>query len=148
MYATSQPPKNVWRSCSKEGKAVRVRKRFNVDEAEVTDRIKSAIGKPVRYKYPPGESPRFGVLEDRAVLRSNAAYLNEVPYWDVVDLIEFGREKWLRVGYYRMPKQGKLHWASQTTLTDRIGTWEKLLVHAAREKPWFREMLERVMATV
>jgi hypothetical protein len=78
--------------------------------------------------------------------RSNARYPDEVPYWDVVDLIVFDGEKepWLRFGYYRMPKN-RLNWASQTTLTDRVKTWKRLMVQTAKEKQWFRQLLEEVM---
>ncbi|MEK7806557.1 MAG: hypothetical protein AAB528_02390, partial [Chloroflexota bacterium] len=70
-----------------------------------------------------------------------------VPYWDVVDLIEFPDEPyshWIRIGYYRKPKD-RLNWASQTTITEPVEIWRKLLVHAAQEKEWFRNLLEDVM---
>jgi hypothetical protein len=70
-----------------------------------------------------------------------------VPYWDVIDLIEFPGEpepKWIRIGYYRKPKD-KLVFASQTTITEPIETWKGLLFHAAKEKAWFRELIEHVM---
>jgi hypothetical protein len=69
-----------------------------------------------------------------------------VPYWDVVDLIEFPGEKepeWIRIGYYRKPKD-RLVWGSQTTITEPISVWKRLLVEAAKEKKWFRDMLEDV----
>ena len=62
-----------------------------------------------------------------------------MPYGDVVDLIEFPDEpqpEWIRIGYYRKPKD-RLVWASQTTITEPVETWKELLVHAAKEKMWF-----------
>jgi len=70
-----------------------------------------------------------------------------VPYWDVVDLIEFEGEaerEWIRIGYYRRPKD-RLVWASHTTITEPIGVWKRVLVQAAREKPWFLKLLREVM---
>jgi hypothetical protein len=65
----------------------------------------------------------------------------------VVDLIEFGEEKepmWLRIGYYRKPGK-RLNWGSQTTITEPISIWKKIFVSAAKEKKWFRDLLEDVM---
>jgi hypothetical protein len=120
--------------------------RRRINETQILERIRKPIGRPVTFTYPAGENPRRGILKDRAVMRSNAGYRDEVPYWDVVDLIEFHgeTESWLRFGYYRMPKD-RLNWASQTTLSDRIETWKRLMVQAAREKQWFRDLLEEVM---
>ena len=120
--------------------------RRQINEAEIIEKISKPIGRRVSFKYPAGEKPRRGILKDRAILRSNAGYPSEVPYWDVVDLIQFEGEKkpWLRFGYYRMPKD-RLNWASQTTLCDRSKTWKRLLVKAAREKQWFRNLLKEVM---
>ena len=70
-----------------------------------------------------------------------------VPYWDVVDLIEFPEEpepEWIRIGYYRKPHD-HLVWGSQTTITEPIEIWIKLLVKAANEKPWFKKLLNDVM---
>jgi hypothetical protein len=70
-----------------------------------------------------------------------------VPHWDVVDLIEFkGQQKqeWVRIGYYRKPGQ-TLNWGSQTTITEPLSIWKKILVNAAREKKWFRILLEDVL---
>lgn len=50
----------------------------------------------------------------------------------------------VRIGYYRKPKD-RLHWASQTTITEPLSIWKKMLVKAAREKKWFRELLNDVM---
>ena len=117
------------------------------DEAKVLDEIRSKVGNKVSFKYPGGEGDKRGVLIDRSVVAST----NEpgtVPYWDVVDLIEFKGEKepeWIRIGYYRKPKN-KLNWGSQTTITEPISIWKKILLNAAREKKWFRALLEDVMA--
>jgi hypothetical protein len=82
-------------------------------------------------------------LKDRYVLPAQGAR-SGVPYWDVVDLIEFPREAepvWIRIGYYRMPKD-RLVWGSQTTITEPIAVWRSLLTNAAKGKPWFRKLLE------
>ncbi len=109
-------------------------------------KILSCIGKKVSFRYPGNEGDKFGVLKDRAVVE-NTNNVSDVPYWDVVDLIEFKGEKepqWIRIGYYRKPKQS-LNWGSQTTITEPISIWKKILVNAAREKKWFRKLLEDVM---
>jgi hypothetical protein len=51
----------------------------------------------------------------------------------------------MRIGYYRKPKSGHLTWGSQTTITEPITVWKKLLVQTAREKPWFMGLLNDVM---
>jgi hypothetical protein len=118
------------------------------DENQVViQRILARKGKVVHYKCPGNEGHRKGVLKDRVVMRSNPDPVRGVPYWDVVDLIEFLNEdgsKWIRVGYYRKPGD-RLVWVSQTTLTDRVSNWKKLFVKAASEKTWFRELLNDVM---
>ncbi len=112
-------------------------------------RILSCIGRGVSFKYPGNEGDKHGILKDRAVVEST----NEsgaVPYWDVVDLIEFKDEKeseWIRTGYYRKPKH-RLNWGSQTTITEPVSIWKRILVNAAKEKKWFRNLLEDVMIEV
>ena len=107
-------------------------------------RILSCIGERVSFKYPEGD--KHGILKDRVVVEST----NEsgaVPYWDVVDLIEFKDEKepeWIRIGYYRKLKH-TLNWGSQTTITEPVSIWKRILVNAAQEKKWFRDLLEDVM---
>jgi hypothetical protein len=54
--------------------------------------------------------------------------------------------EWIRIGYYRLPKEDRLVWASQTTITEPVGVWKRILVHAASEKPWFLELLREVIA--
>ena len=117
-----------------------------IDEVAIGEKLQKPVGKKVFFRFP--EGLKTGILEDRCSVRANAAY-DEVPYWDVIDLIKFDGEDspWLRVGYYRTAKDTPF-WASQTTLTDRMETWEELMVKAAREKPWFRSLLERVMKRV
>jgi hypothetical protein len=113
----------------------------------VISQILSRVGKRVSFQYPGNEGRRDGILRDRSVTRANPDEPG-VPYWDVVDLIEFpGRseKEWIRIGYYRKPHD-HLVWASQTTITEPISAWKRLMVHAAREKPWFRKLLEDVMA--
>ena len=103
------------------------------------------IGKSVDFTYPAGEAKRSGVLKDRFVERANPGAIG-VPYCGVVDFIEFPEEQreWIRFGYYRKPGD-HLIWASQTTSTFPIETWKRLFVKAAREKPWFRKLLDDVM---
>jgi hypothetical protein len=107
-------------------------------------KILSRIGTKVNYKYPGDEKSQHGVLKDRSVFESQ--YPGDVPYWDVVDLIEFEGEKepeCIRIGYYRKP--GKtLNWGSQTTITETVSGWKGMLVKAAQEKKWFRDLLEEV----
>lgn len=108
--------------------------------------ILSRIGKKVSFKYPENEGEKHVILKDRAVVKSNSEG-SEVPYWDVIDLIEFKGEKepeWMRIGYYRKPKD-RLNWGSQTTITEPISVWKNLLINTAREKKWFRDLLEDVM---
>lgn len=90
-----------------------------------------------------------GYLVDRAVVESDPdAKPDDVHYWDVVDLIEFKNEKnlrWIRLGYYRVVK-GSLRWAAQTTLTEPVETWKRVLIEAANQKSWFRDLLVEVVA--
>ncbi len=110
----------------------------------IMEKILSRIGKKAIFVYPAGEKTLTGILKDRVVMLANADELDRVPYWDVVDLIQFNDqpEPWLRFGYYRMPKN-RLNWASQTTLTEPLSTWGKLL-GKAREKSWLRELLQGI----
>jgi len=109
----------------------------------VLNKIRAPIGEKGCFKYP-GGGEKHGILKDRAVVESRN------PYWDVVDLIEFQGEEepeWIRIGYYayyRMPED-KLQWCSQTTITEPVSIWKRILVNAAREKAWFRDLLEGVM---
>ncbi len=112
---------------------------------EIT-KILSCIGRKVSFKYPGNEGDKHGILKDRSVVKSSNA-TGKVPYWDVVDLIEFKGEEepeWIRIGYYRKPKR-KLNWGSQTTITEPISIWKKILINAAREKKWFRDLIEEVV---
>ena len=109
-------------------------------------KILSRIGTKVSFKIPGEEADKHGILKDRTVVESTNAP-GAVPYWDVVDLIEFKGEEepeWIRIGYYRKPKD-KLIYGSQTTITEPISIWKRILVNAAREKKWFRDLLEDVM---
>lgn len=112
---------------------------------DVESKILSRIGKRVKFNYPKGEGTYYGKLKDRCVLRVPS--WTGVPYWDVVDLIEFEEPKRfeaIRFGYYRL-KNGKLKWASQTTLTEPIEVYKKLFVKAAKEKEWFKKFLKEVL---
>jgi hypothetical protein len=117
-------------------------------QAAATDILKR-VGKPVCFGYTGMEGSKAGVLVDRAVLYSRVGS-SGVPYWDIVDLIRFPTEpetEWMRIGYYR--KAGnKLVFAGQTTITEPLAIWKQLLVHAAREKPWFKALLEEVMREI
>jgi hypothetical protein len=109
-----------------------------MNERAVISKIREAVGKRVAFHYPGKEKHKHGHLVERAVVRSNPGERG-VPYWDVVDLIEFPEEKkpkWIRIGYYRMPKN-RLQWGSQTTITETIETWKRVLVAAAKEKNGF-----------
>jgi hypothetical protein len=114
---------------------------------DVLGKIMRAVGGQVAFHYPGNEGRAQGTLKDRHVLASGRA---GVPYWDVVDLIEFPEEPettWIRIGYYRKPGD-RLVWGSQTTIAEPIGTWRELLAGAAKSKPWFRELLEQVLDEV
>lgn len=109
-------------------------------------KILSRIGSKVSFNYPGNEGDKRGILKDRTVIESINA-LGLVPYWDVVDLIEFEGEdepEWIRIGYYRKPKE-TLNWGSQTTITEPVSVWKRILVSAAREKKWFRDLLDDVI---
>lgn len=102
------------------------------------------IGKKVSFRYP--EGIRQGILKDRAVITSNPHFTG-VPYWDVIDLIEFKDDPepyWIRIGYYRKPKD-RLVFAGQTTITEPVSVWKEIFVKGCREKSWFRELFEDIM---
>ena len=110
------------------------------------DRILSKIGKKVEFTFPPEEGDKRGILRDRAVFESN--YVGKVPYWDVVDLIEFEGQAeldFIRITYYRKKPGQPLNFAGQRSITEPISVWRKMLVSVAREKKWFRSLLEDVM---
>jgi hypothetical protein len=83
------------------------------------EKILNRIGKSVTYEYPGSEGKRRGVLRDRTVL-SAGRNPTGVHYWHIVDLIDFSdhKEPWIRIGYYRKPKD-RLVFAGQTTSTHR-----------------------------
>jgi hypothetical protein len=110
-------------------------------DAALENRILSKIGTRVRFKYPEAPNPTFGVLRDRVVIQSQPN-AQGIPYWDVIDLIEFPdtpEPMWMRVGYYRFVN-GRLNWGSQTTLTDPLSVWLKLFTKA-KTRPWFAPLL-------
>jgi len=114
----------------------------------IIGRIMKAIGRKVSFQYP--EKHISGRLIDRAIVESNPdRKVKDVPYWDVVDLIEFKKEenpKWIRIGYYRVLKGDRLQWGSQTTIAEPVETWKRILIEAANQKPWFRDLLMSVAA--
>lgn len=136
----------LWRGrCADSVKTILPGETDNMKTDEI-HRILSCIGNPVKFKYPGNEGDKCGVLKDRVVVESTND-LGTVPYWDVVDLIEFDSERepeWIRIGYYRKPKS-KLNWGSQTTITEPISIWKRILVNAVREKKWFRDLLQDVL---
>jgi hypothetical protein len=108
------------------------------------EKICSKKGKKVKFSYPGKEGRKQGVLKDRmpiVIPKADGA----VPYCDVVDLIEFDgiRQKWIRFGYYR--KKKALNWGSQTTLTEPISIWKKIIIDTAKEKIWFRRLLKEII---
>lgn len=113
---------------------------MNADEKKILSRI----GEPVVYNYPGDEGERRGVLADRYVI-STSPNPTGIRYWHIVDLIRFSgyRESWIRIGYYRKAKS-RLVFAGQTTSTHRVSQWRRLLVQAAKEKRWFRKLLDDV----
>ena len=125
-----------------------VRKVITDDSKDpIIRRILGRIGKRVNFKFPANEKSRSGKLVDRAVVRSIPG-TRGVQYWDVVDLITFQNKtnpEWIRIGYYRA-HNGRLQWGSQTTITEPIMTWKRVLIKAAKQKPWFRDLLISVVA--
>jgi hypothetical protein len=107
--------------------------------------IRSRVGNRVSFRYPGDEGEKTGVLKDRTVVPSITPP-GAVPYWDVIDLLEFEgqSEPWMRIGYYRKPKD-RLNWGSQTTITEPLSVWKRLMVTAARDKKWFRDLLDDVI---
>ncbi len=110
----------------------------------VKNKIMEQVGKPVIFDCGLDEKHLQGKLLDRIVMHANPEEPDRVPCWDVVDLIQFGEKRWLRFGYYRMPKDHLL-WCAQTTLTEPLETLKGLLIKAARKKSWFREFLEDIL---
>ena len=95
-------------------------------------KIMAAEGKPVTFTYP----TRRGVRRSRGVLRSRRiAWADRKPrkggalYADVVDIITFEgrREPRLRIGYYLRGPDGTQRWGSQTTITERLLIWRRIL---------------------
>lgn len=115
----------------------------------VEEQILRDLGrKRVRFAYPGVEGVLNGTLKDRCVLAAGTN-IGGVPYWDVIDLITFDgqTEPFMRIGYFRKPVN-RLVWGSQTTITEPLSTWKDLFVEAARNKEWFRGLLEEVMSEV
>ena len=70
-------------------------------ETDVVKKILSCINKPVLFRFPGSEGKKCGILEDRVVVLSRDEKTH-IPYWDVVDLINFPDERekrWIRIGY-------------------------------------------------
>ena len=112
------------------------------------EKILSCIGQPVRFNYPEG-IVKIGILKDRSVTESGHLVSGDTEsafYWDVVDLIEFEGESepMMRITYYRK-LNGRLVFAGQTTITEPISTWKRMLLDTAQKKAWFRDLLQGVM---
>ncbi|HXL79838.1 MAG TPA: hypothetical protein VN951_03095 [Pyrinomonadaceae bacterium] len=108
---------------------------------ELVERMLRPLNQPVSFTYPGTDGPLRGILKDRAVIRGGDAA--GAKYWDVVDLIEFGRkrsDRCMRISYYRQVGD-RLGWAGQTSITEPLYVWKRMFVQAALEKPWFRELL-------
>ncbi len=109
----------------------------------IIKKILNAIDKPVSYQFPRSEGRREGILKDRAFVKISTGATG-VPYWDVIDLIRFPNgPDWIRIGYFRQIGE-RLVWGSQTTFTGPKKEWKKLLIKAAKEKTWFRDLLKEV----
>lgn len=102
-----------------------------------------------KFTYPE-KSPGGGKITMRGVLKDRVALPTKsitgiTDFWDVIDLIEFewkGQTKTaVRFGYYRRGADGKLRWGSQTTLTEGTDILRDLFRKAAKEKPWFRQLI-------
>ena len=111
----------------------------------MVEKMKRKIRQRVDCRFPTGEGDKSGILEDRAIIMSNPGTAG-VPYWDVVDQIRFAGEPelWMRIGYYRQVGE-ELRWGSQTTLMEPMTVWKRLFVEAAKQKPWFRDLLEEAV---
>jgi hypothetical protein len=108
---------------------------------QIIDKIERRIGQSV--SFPKKQGDKDGFLKDRVVVPSWVE--TDARYFSVVDLIQWQdeREDALRFGYYEFDDQ--LHWVNRP-LTDAVSRWKKFLVKAAKEKPWFRNLLQEVMA--
>jgi hypothetical protein len=116
----------------------------HVWEMRVDHWILSRVGQKVAFKPP---AKKQGTLKDRAVVAS-ANVPGKVPYWDVVDRIQFEGDEdpeWIRISYYLTDNQGLLTWGGQTSITEPVAVWKTILLQAAREKKWFRDLLQDVM---
>ena len=105
-------------------------------EAEVLAHLHARVGKRVLFTYPAAEGTRRGRIVDSVVVPGSKT--RGVPYYDVVDLIDFEGEpeRWMRISYYRHLPDGRLLFAGQTSITEPLSVWTRLL-SAARERPWF-----------
>ncbi len=93
-------------------------------------KIMAAVGKRVAFKYPAPEPTARGVLRSRRIAWTDPAPRpSGARYCDVVDIIKLDgqTEPWLRVGYYRLPRNGKQRWASQTTICEPLSVWRHIL---------------------
>jgi len=94
-------------------------------DEEIQRQILSRVGQRVNFTYPGTEGSLGGVLKERIVIKGGIGASPDIPYWDVVDLIEFegtAEPLCMRVGYYRY-SGGRLNWGSQTTLTEPLSVW-------------------------
>ena len=113
-------------------------------DEEIQRQILSRVGQRVNFTYPGTEGSLGGVLKERIVIKGGIGASPDIPYWDVVDLIEFegtAEPLCMRVGYYRY-SGGRLNWGSQTTLTEPLSVWRQLFT-SAKAQPWFADLLQR-----
>ena len=114
---------------------------------EIERRILERIGSQVSFQYAEPKLSREGELADRVTLNPYPGSTDDISYWNVIDLIRFPDEtekEWMRVSYYKN-SGSRLVWGGMTALTEPISAWKRLFVHAAREMPWFRNLLKDVM---
>ncbi|MFA5414012.1 MAG: hypothetical protein WC295_00850 [Methanoregula sp.] len=119
-------------------------------QSVIEQKVLEKIGNPVNFDYP--DKPQFnGHIKDRCVMLASSWQGGKSA--DVVDLIEFTEPEnftAIRFGYYniRGDNEDKLQWASVGALTEKVDDMKELFVKTAREKEWFRCLLEDVVKQV
>jgi hypothetical protein len=120
--AVGQPTDDARLAVKAHGRIVKGDARVTKNHDEVVTKILSKIGDPVTFTYPDGEPDACGKLKDRYVLPAQGER-SSVPYWDVVDLIEF-------------PKEAEQEWIGLATTecrkTDSFGVAKLLLLSQFR----------------
>jgi len=69
-----------------------------------------------------------------------------VPYYNVIDLIEFADEPepWVRSTYYRHLRNGRINFAWQYSICEPVSSWERLMAVGCAT-PWFRPLIARAL---